>query len=150
MQEIWQPVSWRSDIEASNLGRIRFYPKITADRKGYLRTACGNTHFFVHRAVASAFIKNIENKATVNHKNGIKTDNNAENLEWMTVTENLHHAVNILKVRRKPKCLKPEQVREIRRLKEEGWTISKLFAKYSVSRSTIEGVLYMGYYDEVL
>jgi len=48
----------------------------------------------IHRLAALQYIPNPQNKETVNHKNGIKTDNRIQNLEWSSIAENVQHAFN--------------------------------------------------------
>jgi hypothetical protein len=46
----------------------------------------------LHRIIAKLFVPNSENKLFVNHIDGNKENNCAENLEWVTKSENTKHA----------------------------------------------------------
>ena len=71
-------------------------------RKPYKRvglTKNGKRYFFlVHRLVAEAFILNPNNKPFINHINENKSDNNINNLEWVTNQENIRHS-NLKKIK---------------------------------------------------
>lgn len=156
MEEVWKDVKGFEGLyQVSNIGNVKrlagkYCPNERlifrlVDRDGYSRrTLCKDgkcKQMTEHRLVATAFIDNLNNKETVNHINGIKTDNRVENLEWNTQQENKEHAVRTglmdIKGIKHHKCkLTEEQVREIREIGFSQTRMS-LSKKYGVSRSHI-------------
>lgn len=145
--EIWKDIpGYEEYYEVSNTGLIRrkaYIMKCRLTHDGYPAiTLCGEGKQLsktIHRIVAEAFIENPDNKAQVNHKDGVKSNAMASNLEWVTPSENVIHALKLgLKDKNwqdgekniKAK-LTNEQVSNIKeRLKLE--KVSKVYKDYSV------------------
>ena len=156
--------------QVSNYGNVKSLDRVIKEKTGKTQTIKGRVlkqrinpggyyyvelskngtkaTFAIHQLVAQAFLDNPENKPIVNHINGIKTDNNVNNLEWATYSENLSHAyssglrtaVSLQTVENKnyKRKLKPEQVIEIKRLLAAGsLTHKEIATKFSVARSTV-------------
>ena len=160
MEEVWKDIKGFEGLyQVSNLGNVKrlkgkrvLFERLigrSVDRYGYIKRLLSkdgkNYYFTEHRLVALAFIKNHENKSTVNHINGIKTDNRFENLEWNTNLENMRHAIEVglkdIKGVKNRRCkLTEEQVLEIRKI---GFTQTRtsLSKKYGVSRNSILGII---------
>ncbi len=104
---------------------------------------------FIHRLVAFSFIENTNNKPFINHKNGIKTDNIVDNLEWCTQKENVNHAYRT-KLRipdigqsKGTSKLKNTDIPIIRKmLKESSHTYKEIGDIYKVSSSAIKLIKY--------
>lgn len=73
--------------------------KQNINRDGYLKVSLSKnghkTTIPVHRLVANSFIENPLNLSDVNHKDEDKTNNNVENLEWMTHFDNMHYGTGM-------------------------------------------------------
>ena len=102
--EIWKPIKNCSNYKVSNLGKVKCingeYAKRTMSPKGYFRVSMRNDNdkyvrYDIHRLVAEAFCEKpiTDERLVVNHKNGYKKDNRANNLEWCTYKENAQHAL---------------------------------------------------------
>lgn len=66
--------------------------------QGYTRVLIDGRDYYIHRLVVQAYIGDIPKGMTVNHKNFIKDDNRVENLEILSMYDNIQHYV---KARRK-------------------------------------------------
>lgn len=97
----------------------------------------------IHRLVANAFIPKVKEKNHINHIDGIKSNNHAENLEWCTPKENSLHAIekgllkDVVGVNHYKAKLDEDDVREIRRRTKEGETYQSLANDFGVAKSTI-------------
>ena len=103
--ETWRDVPrYEGLYQVSNKGRLRnargVLKKPTKNNHGYPRVNLYKDgvgrQFSLHILVAQAFIPNPENKPEVNHKNGKRDDCRAENLEWVTHSENQLHRHRVL------------------------------------------------------
>lgn len=98
--------------------------------------------YLLHRLMALTFLDNPKSKPQVNHINGIKTDNNIENLEWNTRSENQRHSIKIglrttIGEKNSQAKLTNEDVLFIRKSNEKGVILSK---KFNVSNPTITDI----------
>ena len=114
LEEIWKPIpEYEGYYEASSLGRIKSLARTISQRNNGKRfiaeqiitpksqgkymfvvlSKCGiRKQFYIHRIIAGMFCENPLFKQYVNHKDGNKLNNLADNLEWVTHLENVSHA----------------------------------------------------------
>lgn len=109
MPEIWKDIPGFEHYQASSLGRIKSLSRLvrsgplpglrrtpetiiqpfSAKNTGYLQVMIGRRKYSAHRLIAMTWCDGFFDGACVDHKNGDRTDNRPENLEWVTNSENL-------------------------------------------------------------
>ena len=165
INEKWRPVvGYEGIYSVSSEGRVRRDApaagatvgrilKPVERGTGYLFVCLKNTpqkpsSYDIHRIVADAFFGSRQHGKAVNHKNGNKYDNRASNLEYVTYSENMTHAVRVLgrKIGNRGEThhlctLNSDAVKEIRCRQKAGEMQSTLAKEFSVDGATISNIV---------
>lgn len=154
--EEWKDViGYEGRYKVSSFGRVRSFVNGSKKgcilhpnrhRQGYFWIRLDGKCKLIHRLVAEAFIPNPENKKTINHIDGVKSNNCVENLEWATQSENNKHAfrtgLHVITEKAwesmtKGFVISRETVPLILKEYREGVMQKDIAAKYGVSRAQI-------------
>ncbi len=168
LNEKWYPLKESKDYMISNMCRVKSLSRLIRQKNGQVKRTKDiilsprkypNEYLFVsivenrvskaymiHRLMATNFIPNPENKPCVNHKNGIKTDNRVENLEWCTKSENMIHAVDVLKTGRHGESsptgkYTEKQVRNLFKFHKEGYSKKEAGRKAGINPNGVYEIL---------
>lgn len=172
--EIWKPVVGYKDgfydglYEISNFGKFKMLPRTLNCQKGVRVTkekiVFGSNSWGyrtvvmkkdrirlqigVHILVANAFIPNPENKYSVNHIDGVRSNNKVENLEWATQLEQVHHAIKTglaryIKGEERSNSIVNENIVKLMRKEysENRTSYAKIGKKYGLARSTVGHII---------
>ena len=162
MKEIWKPVA--EYYKVSNTGKIRRAIWLNGAKRvgrslGYtLQNGYREVCFFdedhnrktrlVHQVVTGAFLGPCPEGKEINHKDGNKRNNYLDNLEYVTPSENIRHAVatGLMVPARGSKVgsskLSNRQVRRIRFRHKNGATMADISRRLKIGLTTVSDIIY--------
>lgn len=164
MDEIWKDVvGYEGLYSVSNLGKIKRDKsgtgickagrilKLRQSAMGYFMTCLYKNgtpkHFTNHSIIAQAFIGIRPKGFTINHKDGIKTNNHVDNLEYLTQKENVIHSHrnNLCHPRNgenhHSKKFKNNDIIDIRKKYINGFSYTKIASEYNVCIESIRNII---------
>jgi hypothetical protein len=120
------------------------------DQRGYMRTTITRNKkricITVHRIVARTFLGEAMG-LQVNHKDGNKKNNRLDNLEWVTLQQNIDHARFVLKHKSGVRGenhgtakLSTKQVLQIRKLLAKNYSPLRIQKKYGIGKSAVSAI----------
>lgn len=170
--EEWRDITGYEGLyQVSNIGRVKSLDRMTNGKSGSLRMVKGrlrspsksgwgylavllvdktgnHTQHAIHKLVAESFLNNNENLPQVNHRNGIKTCNKVDNLEWITPSGNTQHAydtglaVGVLGEQNGKCSISDEDCIEIMRLYKTGSYYQRELAEiFDISRGHVSAIV---------
>lgn len=171
MNELWKDIpNYEGLYQASNMGNIRSLDKIVPKwNKPYKRKIKGRVlkkhkanggynvvalhknknqkTYKVSRLIGITWKDNPDNKPEINHKNSIRTDDRAENIEWCTRSENVKHSYDKGNANQKGEKnayskLTKKKVLSIRDKYDSGkYSQIELSDMFNISKTTIHNVV---------
>lgn len=108
--EIWRKIENSEEYGVyfvSNYGRVKRMPffggryhfpemifrQHLSRKNGYYKVRVAGKMYYAHKLVALAFIQREWGCTSIDHRNGIKTDNRAKNLRWVTCKQNANNPI---------------------------------------------------------
>lgn len=152
--EIWKPIrGLEKYYSVSSLGAVRSKNKTLTARvtRGYLyvilEISDGEFRFRrnipIHRLVAQEFCHNRLNRNEVNHKDGNKLNNNAQNLEWVSRSENIRHALalGLMKAPVGTRKFSNEKIKKVFELRKLDYKHKEIAQELGMGVSTVTHIL---------
>lgn len=122
-------------VHKNSFGYIGYYMPLEAgeDKRKYIK---------LHRAVACSFLQNEKQLSDVNHRDGDKTNNSVDNLEWVCHRDNMVHArrKGLFKAQSgRPRKLQPDDIQYIRK-NPDGLSNYMLAKMFGVCKKTMKDI----------